>query len=76
MVLHNFVRIDILLNASTLEEDEIGNNYSKSTFSSLTPNQNRSSIEAFFTRRNFTECLNSNEDLLTGNVREWNVDSF
>ncbi|KAG5864410.1 hypothetical protein JTB14_001497 [Gonioctena quinquepunctata] len=62
IVLHNYLRTDILSNVSTQEggDDEIANNFSESNFSSLAPNRNRSSNEAFSIRQNF-RIFNSNE---------------
>lgn len=62
IVLHNYLRTDILSNASTEEEDDkIVNNFNENNFSCLAPNRNRSSNEAFSIRQNFTECFNSND---------------
>ncbi|XP_060871321.1 uncharacterized protein LOC132945564 [Metopolophium dirhodum] len=61
IVLHNYLRTDILSNSSIQDEDdEIAYSFDKSNFSSLAPNRSRSSNEAFSIRQNFTECFNSN----------------
>lgn len=61
IVLHNYLRTDILSNAGIQDEyDEIAYSFDESNFSSLAPNRSRSSNEAFSIRQNFTECFNSN----------------
>lgn len=61
IVLHNYLRTDILSNASTQgEDDEIVNDFDGSNFSCLAPNRSRSSNEAFYIRQKFTECFSSN----------------
>jgi len=61
IVLHNYLRTDILSNSSIQDEDdEIAYSFDESNFSSLAPNRSRSSNEAFSIRQNFTKCFNSN----------------
>lgn len=61
IILHNYLRTNILSNDIIKDEDDkLYNNFNESNFSSLAPNRNRSSIEEFSIRKNLTECFNSN----------------
>lgn len=62
IVLHNYLRTEILSNGNTQEEDdEIVDNFNKTYFVPLAQNRNRSSTEAFSIREKFTDCFNSVE---------------
>ncbi|KAL4103862.1 hypothetical protein QTP88_019197 [Uroleucon formosanum] len=77
IVLHNYLRTDILSNASIQDEDdEIAYSFDESNFSSLAPNRSKSSNEAFSIRQNFTECFNSNYGSVDWQRKQYKGDSF